>query len=373
MPTLKDEPTKAFYAPSPVPGDFLPWPPLPTPNHLPPISDDDEKLIAGCAVTLLDPDEIPDHPPRAVLPAPVQLPECPSSSFRHSGWTDVRRRVYAALRVSGAAESRLRRFAECGNAAWVEAGYERDHVAGRGLEAPIVKHRIKCNTCRDRFCVPCAGARARIVARTLVAQLAGEPARFITLTRKHTDAPLRDQIDGLYTSYKRLRKTVLWQRGVYAAAAILELTRNPDTHTWHPHLHVLAKGKYVPHADLKAEWNRITADSFIVHISLIRDPAKTAAYIAKYVTKPMVQTYSTDQPAVIEAIQAMHHRRTVLLTGDWQKLTWEKQTDDLLWSYVGTLDSLLHRALAGEPDAVAILTSLRKDERWKTQETGPAP
>lgn len=375
---------RRVYTSAAIPSGFLPWkppavtsfapaPPGPPQNAKAPADAPLETDPSGSAVTSLDPDDLPAHPAASPLPPPAAPSESLCCSFRHSGWRDVRTRVYKGLQAAGVPASRLTRFANCGSSAWVECSRKRDYVAGRGENAPVSSYRVRCNTCKDRFCVPCAGTRARIVSRTLIDLLGGEPARFITLTVKHNDTPLREQVDRLYSCYKRLRKTVLWQRHVYAAAALLEVKRGATDKLWHPHLHVLAKGKFVPHADLKEQWHRITQDSYVVDIRLIRDHAKAASYVSKYVTKPMVQTYSTDPDAVAEAIEAMHHRRTVLLTGDWKKLNWEKQTDDLLWTWVGNLDSLVHRALAGEPDALQVMDRLRSNGKWRPTENARSP
>lgn len=375
---------RRWFTPAAVSEGFLPWTPPASTLPLPeppartqePISPADSvvhDVTSSTGSTSLDPDEIPERPPPPALAPPAEPSESLCCSFRHSGWRDIRRRVYAGLVAAGVPASRLDRFAKCGSSAWVEMGRRKDYVAGRGATAPIDRYRVRCNTCRDRFCVPCAGTRARIVAHTLIDLLGDEPARFITLTVKHTDAPLRQQVDRLYRSYKKLRKTVLWQRHVFAAAALLEIKRGRDDRLWHPHLHVLTKGRFVPHADLKNEWHRITEDSFIVDIRIIKDPARAAAYVSKYVTKPMVQTYSTDTDAVAEAVQAMHHRRTVLLTGDWRNLHWEKQTDDHTWEWVGNLDSLVHRALAGEPAALQVMDRLRSDGKWRPTAIARSP
>lgn len=316
------------------------------------------QAAAAAADTSLVPDEIPDHHGPCRVAPPATLPRTLASDFRHSGWAAVRERVYAAMQAAGFPAGRLNRFAACGSHAWVESRGGMDLTSVGGSIMQPDRYRIRCNHCRDRFCVPCANVRAGVVSRALIDLLNGRPARFITLTRKHTDAPLAEQVDALYVAYKKLRKHPIWVNKVSAAAAMLEITRNRDSGQWHPHLHVLAKGVYIPHDDLRDAWHHATGDSFIVDIRYIRDQAAAAGYVAKYVTKPMVATYSTSPEAVREALEALHHRRTVLLTGEWKSLRVESTADDAPWCYEGTLESLLCRAYAGDAPALDILRQL---------------
>lgn len=198
-----------------------------------------------------------------------------------------------------------------------------------------------------------------------MALLAGQPARFITLTRRSDDTPLAQQIDGLYEAYRNLRKTRLWTRSVNAAAAMLEITRNKATGRWHPHLHVLASGRFIPHAELRQAWTRCSGGSFIVDIRMIRDHAKAAAYVSKYVSKPMVASYASTPNAIAEALQALRHRRMVLLTGDWSRLTAEDDVPDALWESVGSLEDLVDAANAGDGAAENVLACLWKDGQWR--------
>lgn len=369
-------PDVAWRTPVPPPSDILPWsdddaptllplPPAPPPQPQTTTPQLDDDAILGEADPLLDPDEIPHHPPDSNLTAPDTLPEGWSLSFRHSGWASIRERVYAGMRLAGLSPARLNRFAHCGTHAWVEARRLNPIRPPAGQPDPFAAARIRSNCCRDRFCIPCAAARARTLARQLIALLKGQPARFITFTRRSDDSPLADQIDALYDAYRLLRKTRLWSRSVDAAAAMLEVTRNKATGRWHPHLHVLASGRFIPHAELRRAWTRCSGGSFIVDIRLIRDHARAAAYVSKYVSKPMVASYASTPTAIAEALAALRHRRMILLTGDWARLTEEDEVPDGLWENVGRLEDLVDAANEGDADALNVLTCLWRDGQWR--------
>ncbi|MEN6301375.1 MAG: protein rep, partial [Armatimonadia bacterium] len=231
------------------------------------------------------------------------------------------------MNAAGLPSARLTRFAACGSQTWIEAQRLSPIRPAPGQPDPFSAARLRCNCCRDRFCTPCAATRARVLARSLIALLAGHTARFITLTLRSTDEPLSDQIDHLYASYRSLRKTRLWTANVTAAAAMLEITRNKATGRWHPHLHVLAEGRFIPHADLRKAWTTASNGSFICDIRMVKDLAKAATYVAKYVSKPMVATYASSVEAIAEALAALRHRRMVLLTGTWHAVSDEEPPD----------------------------------------------
>lgn len=334
--------------------------------------------------TLLDPDETAGTNSSRPQTAPPEVDQSLCSRFRHSGWMRRRKRVYAAMAKVTDSKARLRRFAECGAQAWVE--YQRNSTfdvtypktqSGRPpvpeFRTEPARIRVRANHCRDRFCIPCAAARGRLVSNALMDLLGNEPARFITLTVRHHDAPLTEQIDRLYKCYKRLRQRKLWTRHVYAAAATLEVKRSKDEKHWHPHLHVLAKGRYVPHADLKAEWHQITGDSYIVDIRMIKQREKAVSYLTKYVSKPGVHQYDRDPEAMIEAMQSLKGRRMILLTGDWRnlKVPPPDQTDQ--WHHVSSLSHLLKQAMEGDANARFILAQLRRKNRWWEKPNGPEP
>ncbi|MCI0351668.1 MAG: protein rep, partial [Acidobacteriales bacterium] len=63
-------------------------------------------------------------------------------------------------------------------------------------------------------------------------------------------------IASLWSAFEKLRHRKIW-KSVKAAIAALEVTYNAETHTWHPHINVLFDGRYIPQADLLAQWNEL--------------------------------------------------------------------------------------------------------------------
>lgn len=333
----------------------------------------DELLREAKRPTQLEPHETnePFRPHHTRTPA--ELPTSLNSCFRHSGWWRERLSVFAALQRVGVSSNRIVRFAECGSRAWVEG---RIDFGASFVDPAAISYdnvRVKSNVCKDRFCQACAASRAALVSRGLVALLGDEPARFLTLTLKHNADPLKQRIDDLMGSYKKLRRSFLWASHVKAAAATLEVKYNVASDTWHPHLHILTHGKYLPHAELKAEWLKATGDSYIVDIRYVRNHVHAARYLAKYVTKPMTHQYRTRPDRLDEAILALHGRRTLLLTGTWRGVKVDHETQPGTWEHLGSLQTIMSKAIDGDAVSRRILHVLNDRGPRRVRMRGRSP
>lgn len=169
--------------------------------------------------------------------------------------------------------------------------------------------------CRDRLCPLCARLRSRQVAeRVAAACKQADDLRFITLTMRSSDEPLRVQLDRLYDCLRRFRRTDEWKQYVVGGVACVEVTWNAKRSQWHPHLHIIADGKFWPKPSLSRAWHAITGDSFIVDIKPVRSRKEAAAYVAKYASKPP-QLGSWPDDVVQDYAAAFHRRRMILTFG----------------------------------------------------------
>lgn len=169
--------------------------------------------------------------------------------------------------------------------------------------------------CRDRMCPLCQHHRGRDVATRVRAAVAMMNApRFLTLTLKHSDTPLADQLDRLYQCFRDLRKTDAWKQHVRGGVGSLEVKRSNDGTRWHPHLHLLIDGVYWAHASIRDEWARITGDSTIVHIEACPDRDAAARYISTYIAKP-ADLHAWQQAWLVEYALALSGRRLLVTFG----------------------------------------------------------
>jgi hypothetical protein len=145
--------------------------------------------------------------------------------------------------------------------------------------------RVGSNSCKVRFCPLCERAAKLTVTSQVYAGIRGvKRLRFLTLTLKHTSAPLGDQLDFLTACFRKLRKAKYFKARVQGGIWFLQLTR--PNGEWHPHLHCLLDGQYIEHAAIKRMWAHITKGSTIVDIRAVKQADKAAEYVARYAQQP---------------------------------------------------------------------------------------
>jgi len=245
-------------------------------------------------------------------------------------------------------DSRLERFDGCGRYAWVLVATDQP-----------TRYTISASLCHDRFCVPCAAARGRQIAAALAERSRGRRILFVTLTLRSTPGDLAGQLKRLYASFTKLRRVPLWRTTIRGGAAVCEVTYNASRQAWHPHLHVIAEGSWLPQSDLKSHWHRITGDSYVVDIRLAKTTDTLAGYVAKYLTKPIAASYANRPDQLTEAVAAFKGRRLALTFGTWRGAPLTLDIDDTDWRPVAPLAEIL--AAAADPLSYAnqILKALK--------------
>lgn len=260
-------------------------------------------------------------------------------AFRHSGWATARFRVKRAMVEAGVHENRMLAFDSCGHGAFVM----------RSKEDPEV-FRVRGANCCDRFCKPCARQRASIVAKNLMDQVQDRRIRFVTLTLKDQTSDLSLELDRLYESFQQLRRRDFWKKRVDGGAALLEVKYNQNSTRWHPHLHIMIEGAYLPQAQLKQNWLEITGDSYIVDVRPVHNNRNVIRYITKYATDPVDGSINRNIALLAEAIRAFKGRRTCMTFGTWRGMPLTKNDDQGEWELVGTLASVIWHANHGSDD-----------------------
>jgi hypothetical protein len=176
------------------------------------------------------------------------------------------------------------------------------------------------------------------------------------LTLRSTDAPLRDELDRLYNAFKRLRSSRWWKGLVLGGVAFLELTYNDKRRQWHPHLHLIVQGRYVPHADLSREWHKRTGDSFIVDVRAVRSNDEVTSYVTKYVSKTAVPDTHLADRLLDEWCEALESRKLCLCWGSFRAFRLlQRKPSDGSWETIGSLHGMLDRIDAGDDYTYALL------------------
>jgi len=82
---------------------------------------------------------------------------------------------------------------------------------------------------------------------------------------------------------------------------------------WHPHIHCVYDGKYIPHDWICKIWLKITGTSNVVDIRMVRNVEKASKDIARYSARPAnLKTYPVELRQ--EIYHALHGKR---LVGTW--------------------------------------------------------
>lgn len=273
------------------------------------------------------------------------------TAFRHSGWRVRRKIFWDALVRTNASQGRLEHFQTCGASLWVQKAVATDQV------------RIVGNCCHDRFCLPCQSARAARIRANLAAHLKDHPARFVTLTLRHSRTPLNDQIDRIYRSFTELKRREFWKQNVIGGVAFLEVKLGERDGLWHVHLHCLVEGSYLDQRGLSEAWHAVTGDSSIVDVRRISSDDAAAHYVTKYVTKPADSSVLANHDALDEFVIAMKGRRLFNPFGTLRKIKLDEVPDDgTEWSNVTSLANLIADAQAGDVGATALL--IRLEEKY---------
>lgn len=295
--------------------------------------------------------------------------------FRHSQWIRQREAVDRALATllrpglsasstetkqegatNGQYPSTLDRFRDCGTNAWVLRS-----------PGPQSTYRLAVNRCRHRFCLPCQGERGRLIAANITENLSAARLRFATLTVRSRPEPLSDTLTHLILSFRRLRRSPLWRDHVVGGVAILEVSYNSSLQMWHPHLHCILEGNYLPQQALSSAWMAATGDSHIVDVRAVRRLADVASYLTAYLCKSIGTQVWRNHDRLCEAIVALHGRKTLISFGTWHRLhLLEPPTADGTWVPLCSADTLLFLARQGNTDALRICSWLwrKKFVHW---------
>lgn len=212
--------------------------------------------------------------------------------------------VLETYRQIDAADGRNRaiRMSDCRRIAW----FCRNDVSGQV--------RVLANHCKQRWCPLCGAAKKTVIAREIEKWLpTTQYPKMMTLTLLHTSESLPDQINHLYNSFRKLRKTKLLTKNVPGGVWFFQITFNGKTQMWHPHIHCLMSGNYVSMSKLSRLWLKITGDSKIVNIKLVNNFVSASHEVARYCARPSpIKNLPLSQRT--EIFTAMEGRR---LCGTW--------------------------------------------------------
>jgi len=182
----------------------------------------------------------------------------------------------------------------------------------RNIESGEV--RVAANACHLRWCPVCGDFRRSYISHSVAGWVEHQSyPKFLTLTIMHSNAPLDHQIDHLYKYFRLLRKRKDFKKAVPGGFWFFQIKKSKSSGQWHPHLHCLITGLYIPHSRLVRMWKEITYNSTVVDIRPIRNPAKACNDAARYAACPGSLVGLSFEDA-LELVECMHGRR---ICGTW--------------------------------------------------------
>lgn len=157
--------------------------------------------------------------------------------------------------------------------------------------------------CKARLCPYCGSRRSKHVAAQMIPLVqAMKRPRHLVLTVKSKPGDLRDLVKDLVGWFAKLRRTPFWKQNVYAGVYTIEITINERTGLWHPHVHIIFEGQYMPQAKLRTLWHDITNGSEIVWIEEAYSKDGLVRELCKYIGKPQKSEHWTDAQLVEYAL-----------------------------------------------------------------------
>lgn len=260
--------------------------------------------------------------------------------FRHRIWANIRLKMWNALKRTSASDARKDRFANCGSQTWFRLDKKNKQIG------------LACNTCKDRLCGPCGAARAQRMVEAIVNAKPNAPMRFVTLTLRCSHASLTDQLNRLYDCFNKLRRREFFQRHIVGGVAMVEVKIGKNSGLWHPHLHILCEGDFIPQRELSAEWLAVTGDSSIVDVRRVTNAGHAAAYTVKYGSKGCDSSVYNAPSKLDEFLTSIKGRRFALTFGTWRGIKLLDGDDGgAEWENIGSVESLVSRARSGDEEA----------------------
>lgn len=224
------------------------------------------------------------------------------------------------------------------------------------------KVRVTSEHCGLRWCPLCAKTRQGRIMNEVSSwfEKVRKPV-LLTLTLRHTEAPLKHQVFHLYKDFKKLRNRKLFKQKSKGGIWFFHIKRSKSDGLWHPHLHCLMDSHWIDRKALSDLWGKITKGSYVVHLKTVENPRNSVSHAARYATEPCdVSELSTEDG--LEVYYAMHGKRLCGTWGTGRKMGLRKPKDpeSHQWKNIGDWNEVQF-LLGSDPRAKAIIDAYTLD------------
>jgi len=200
--------------------------------------------------------------------------------------------------------------------------------------------QVRSKHCGLRWCPMCAASRQAWIAGECERWFAKvTQPRLVTLTMKHTNALLADQVNALYDHFRKFRKRKFFADRTKGGVWFFHIKKSHKDHKWHPHLHCLVDSDFLEHKRISELWHKITGDSKIVHIKAVTNPTNSVKHAARYSAEPCDLGDHSEIDA-LEVYYALHGRRICGTWGTARMISFrpKPREDKESWKQIGSWD-----------------------------------
>ncbi len=224
----------------------------------------------------------------------------------------------------------------------------------RHKDTGIVK--IAANQCHVRFCPLCSSSRQAFLTSQVSAWLeTTDHPKLLTVTLKHSNAPLSWQIKNLYDYFRKFRRRSYLKKRITGGVWFFQVHKAKSDNLWHAHIHAMIDGDFLEHEKLKQLWIKITYTSHVVDIKSIKDPDNAARHVARYAARP-ASIMNLNLEDACELVGTMRHVRLIGTWGTARKISLRpKKPDDADKQISLGSWTLIHHMLDVSSEARAIL------------------
>lgn len=236
------------------------------------------------------------------------------------------------------------------------------------------KVRVTSEHCGLRWCPLCAKTRQGRITNEVSSwfEKVHKPV-LLTLTLKHTTAPLKHQVFFLYKDFKKLRNRKLFRKSSKGGIWFFHIKRSISDGLWHPHLHCLMDSDWIDKMKLSALWSKVTGGSHVIHIKTVENPHNSVGHAARYSSEPCDLSTLSESDGQ-EVYYAMHGKR---LCGTWgsgrtMNLRKPKDPESHEWKNIGDWNEV-KSLIDTDPKAKAIMEAYVLNSELDVKNTLIAP
>ena len=200
--------------------------------------------------------------------------------------------------------------------------------------------QVRSHHCGLRWCPMCAASRQAWIASECERWfIQVDQPRLVTLTMRHTNAPLADQVNELYDHFRKFRRRKFFADRTKGGVWFFHIKKSQSDHKWHPHLHMLIDSDFLEHKLIRKLWLKITGDSDIVHIKAVTNPTNSVKHAARYSAEPC----DLSTLALVDGLELYYSLNGRRLAGSWgsaRSISFRPKppADKKKWHNIGSYD-----------------------------------